>query len=293
MFAIYNNMRILFYGGKGWIGQLIYTEWKNKFDDELIISEIKVNPNNLTEVENELQTVKPDRVVCTLGRTYGYDETSGKFINNIDYLENHLRENVNDNMYSPMLLAILCQKLNIHLTYLGTGCIFSEDTRTQRDEYTESSVPDFFGSGYSVVKGYTDQLIKHFDNVANIRIRMPIVPENNSRNFITKILSYSKICSMPNSMTYLPDFVPIMTDMCLNGDIGTINCTNKGTISHKEIFELYTECTKKEHKYELIDEVDLNSILKSKRSNNILDTKKIENKYNVRHIKDCMRELFQ
>jgi 3,5-epimerase/4-reductase len=286
-------MLVLFYGGKGWIGQLIYNEWNKLFpQDELHISDLKINPASLEQIENEIQNLKPDRIICTLGRTYGFDECSGKFINNIDYLENHLKENINDNLYSPMLLAILCNKLKVHLTYLGTGCIFSEDTRTQKDEYTESSVPDFFGSGYSIVKGYTDQLIRHFDNVANIRIRMPIVPENNSRNFITKILGYSKICSMPNSMTYLPDMIPIFIDISRQSKTGTYHLTNKGYIDHQEILEIY-KSTHPNHSYELVDEIELNGLLKSKRSNNILSTTKLENDYQIRHIRECIVEALQ
>ena len=37
--------------------------------------------------------------------------------------------------------------------------------------------------------------MKNFENnVLNLRIRMPITGEKNSRNFITKITSYKKIC---------------------------------------------------------------------------------------------------
>jgi 3,5-epimerase/4-reductase len=285
-------MKVLIYGGYGWIGQLIVNEMTKNNTDDIIISELKIKPTTIDRIENELDSIRPDRVICTLGRTYGYDEDSGKFINNIDYLENHLRENVNDNLYSPMLLAVLCQKRNIHLTYLGTGCIFSRDTREDKTEYTESSVPDFFGSGYSIVKGYTDQLVKHFDNVANIRIRMPIVPESNSRNFITKILSYTKICSMPNSMTYLPDMIPIFIDICRSGKTGTYHLTNPGYIDHQTILEIYKR-RHPEHSYELVNEDELNSLLKSRRSNNVLSTEKLESEYKVRHIQDCIIEALE
>ena len=39
------------------------------------------------------------------------------------------------------------------------------------------------------------------DTVLNLRIRMPIVGEDNPRNFITKIAGYDKVCSIANSMT--------------------------------------------------------------------------------------------
>jgi len=35
-----------------------------------------------------------------------------------------------------------------------------------------------------------------FTNVLNVRIRMPITDDSSNRNFITKITSYKKICSV-------------------------------------------------------------------------------------------------
>ena len=64
-------------------------------------------------------------------------------------------------------------------------------------------------------------------SVLNIRIRMPIVNYDNPRNFITKITKYEKICSIQNSMTYLPDLLPIALDMSKNKTTGTINLTTK------------------------------------------------------------------
>ena len=79
------------------------------------------------------------------------------------------------------------------------------------------------------------------DNVLNLRIRMPIIGEDNSRNFITKITNYAKICSIPNSMTVLPELLPIALDMMIKEETGTINLTNPGVISHNEILEMYRE----------------------------------------------------
>jgi hypothetical protein len=43
----------------------------------------------------------------------------------------------------------------------------------------------------SIVKGYTDELMKLFeDNVLNLRIRMPIISKHEPRNFITKNWNY-------------------------------------------------------------------------------------------------------
>jgi hypothetical protein len=73
----------------------------------------------------------------------------------------------------------------------------------------------------------------------NWRIRMPITSRDNPRNFISKIIRYEKICSVPNSMTVLDEMVPVMVDMMRNGEVGTWNMTNPGKISHNEILEMY------------------------------------------------------
>jgi hypothetical protein len=130
------------------------------------------------------------------------------------------------------------------------------------------------------------------NNILNIRIRMPITDEVNDRNFITKITKYKKICSLPNSMTVLNDLLPIMIDMSLNYQTGTINLTNPGLITHNEILEMYKEIIDPEFKWENFNIEEQNNILLSKRSNNLLDTTKLIQLYpNILNIKDSVRQI--
>jgi dTDP-4-dehydrorhamnose reductase len=115
--------------------------------------------------------------------------------------------------------------------------------------------------------------------VLNLRIRMPIHSVKNDRNFITKITNYSKICSISNSMTVLDDFFPVFTDLLLKKKTGTYNCTNPGTISHNEILEEYCKIVDPDFKWENFSLKEQSKILKSDRSNNRLDTSKIEKEY--------------
>ena len=206
-----------------------------------------------------------------------------------------VRENVRDNLYSPVMIALIAQKHNIHYTYLGTGCIFSYDDEHPFGEegngFKEDDSPNFFGSAYSVVKGYTDRLMKMFDNVLNVRIRMPITEDINPRNFITKITTYKKICSVPNSMTVIPELLPVMIHMCKQRVTGTVNLTNPGLITHNEILEMYKEIVDREFTWENFDISEQQKILESERSNNYLDTARLESMYNVLHIKDSVREV--
>ena len=127
-------------------------------------------------------------------------------------------------------------------------------------------------------------------NVLNVRIRMPITDEFNSRNFITKISTYKKVCSVPNSMTVLNELLPILLDMMKNKTIGTINLTNPGLITHNEILTMYKEIVDPDFTWENFSIEEQNVILLSKRSNNFLDTTKLETLYpNVMNIKDSVR----
>ena len=283
-------MRVLFYGSRGWIGNMILIDWRRLHpEDEINCSNTRLNFDNTDQIREEVRN--SDRVFMVIGRTYGKDK-DGNLINNIDYLEDHLDENLNDNLAMPLLLATLCDKEGVHLSYVGTGCIFSRNTREDQTMYTENDRPDYFGSSYSAVKAVADNLLKEFKNVSVFRIRMPITPNLNPRNFITKILNYKNICSYPNSMTYLPELIPIMIDISREQQRGTWNMTNPGAISHDEILQYYNNhpLNKKKHEYTLIEENTLNSLLRSKRSNNVLDTSKLEHSYKIRPIKDCIVE---
>lgn len=285
-------MKILIFGANGWIGNKVYNYILSKNID---VIKAKSRANDLDDVKNELETKQPTHVMSFIGRTHGIFE--GTAITTIDYLEKpgKLVENVRDNLFSPVSLALLCDKLGIHFTYLGTGCIFNYDSDhpygKEINGFTENSTPNFFGSSYSIVKGFTDQLTKLLPNTLNLRIRMPITDENISRNFITKITSYSKICSIPNSMTVLDDMFPIILDMATQNITGTVNLTNPGLISHNEILEMYKEIVDSDFTWENFDIEEQDKILLSKRSNNYLDTSRLESMYQVKNIKDSVRDI--
>ena len=278
-------MKWLVFGHKGWIGQQVVKLIESK---EHIVITTDIRADDEQNVDKLLQDNQPDRVISLIGRTHGQGYTT------IDYLEQKgkLIENVRDNLYGPLVLGLLCKKYNIHYTYLGTGCIFSG----YNEEYKEENIPDFFGSSYSVVKGFTDRLMKQLDNnVLNVRIRMPITAEkNNVRNFIYKITHYEKICSMVNSMSVLPELLPLMIDMADKKQTGTINLTNPGAITHNEILEMYKEIVDPTFIWQNFTIEEQDNILLSGRSNNILDTTKLVNLYpNVKPIKESIREILQ
>ena len=295
-------MKLLIYGSKGWIGNqfINYLEEYNLNNLEKI-DYIKglVRIDNTEELKKEILENNPTNIITFIGRTHG--KIDNKIYSTIDYLEQEgkLVENIRDNLFSPISLALICMELNIHYSYLGTGCIFDYDKNHPYGEevngFTEEDKPNFFGSSYSIVKGFTDRLFHQLEsNCLNMRIRMPITCENNNRNFITKIIKYEKICSIPNSMTVLEDFYPIIIDLLKNKTTGTINLTNPGLISHNEILELYKKYVDKNFKWKNFTIEEQNNILDSKRSNNYLNTLKLKNMFpNINHIKKSVENILK
>jgi len=286
-------MKILVYGSNGWIGsQFVDILEKNNFD----YKRGKSRADNKSSLEKEIDDYSPTHVISFIGRTHG--KIGEKTYTTIDYLEEEgkLVENIRDNLFSPFILAHICCEKNVHYTYLGTGCIFKfdEDHPFGKEEngFSETALPNFFGSSYSVVKGFTDQMLQLYgDKVLNLRIRMPITGKKNGRNFITKIVTYDKVCSVPNSMTVLPELLPCVLDMMKKQLTGTMNLTNPGLVSHNEILEMYREIVDPLFTWKNFSLEEQRKILAADRSNNYLDTSRLESFYpEVKNIKESIRD---
>ena len=287
------KMNILVFGSNGWIGKQFIQLLSGK---NINFTLGKSRVNSIDNVSKELDSVNPTHVVSFIGRTHG--KINGKVFTTIDYLEEEgkLVENIRDNLFSPIILAELCCKRKIHYTYLGTGCIFKFDQShpfgEEKNGFDESSLPNFFGSSYSIVKGFTDQLMYLYnEHVLNLRIRMPITDEKNPRNFITKIVNYEKICSVPNSMSVLTELLPYVIDMMQNKITGNLNLTNPGLISHNDILIMYKELVDPFFTWKNFSIEEQRKILSADRSNNFLDTTKLQEMYpEIKNIKDSIRD---
>ena len=282
-------MKVYLIGHKGWIGQKYLKEFK-KQGIEFCYSDYRAES---IDVKLDIMSKKATHVLCCMGRTHGTRD--GKDFTTIDYLQDHsvLHENVNDNLYSPLSLAIFCQSSQIHFSYIGTGCIFTYDDvhgLENNMKFTEDDTPNFFGSNYSIVKGFTDMLMKQ-TTALNLRIRMPITDETHSRNFITKITNYEKICSISNSMTVLNDIIPLSVDMMKDKLIGTYNMCNPGTISHNEILTMYKEIVDGSFTWKNFTEDEQSEVLLSGRSNNGLCDQKLTSYKKIPDIHTSVRAI--
>ena len=82
--------------------------------------------------------------------------------------------------------------------------------------------------------------------------------------------------------------------MSMKKKAGTVNLCNPGLISHNEILEMYKEIVDKDFTWKNFSIEEQDKILAAGRSNNFLDTTKLEEMYpNVKNIKESVRNCLK
>ena len=94
-------------------------------------------------------------------------------------------------------------------------------------------------------------------------------------------------------MTVLPELLPLIIDLMKMDYKGTLNFTNPGVISHNEILEMYKEIVDPTFSWSNFSIEEQNEILASKRSNNCLNTEKLESisPIKIKDIKESVKDI--
>jgi dTDP-4-dehydrorhamnose reductase len=197
--------KFLIYGRTGWIGGLLGKLCTEQgIDYEYGVGRLE----NRAQIEEDIARIKPTHVFNAAGVT-------GR--PNVDWCESHKVDTIRANVVGTLTLADVCKQHNLLLVNYATGCIFEYDEDHPLGSgigFKEEDTPNFFGSYYSRTKAMVEELLKEFDNVCTLRVRMPITGDlANPRNFITKITRYEKVVNIPNSMTILDELLPISIEM--------------------------------------------------------------------------------
>ncbi|KAG2681581.1 hypothetical protein I3843_11G152000 [Carya illinoinensis] len=220
------------------------------------------------------QSVKPTHVFNAAGVT-------GR--PNVDWCESHKTETIRTNVAGTLTLADVCREHGLLMMNFATGCIFEYDAAHPEGSgigFTEEDKPNFTGSFYSKTKAMVEELLKEYDNVCTLRVRMPISSDlNNPRNFITKISRYSKVVNIPNSMTVLDELLPISIEMAKRNLRGIWNFTNPGVVSHNEILEMYKQYIDPDFKWANFTLEEQAKVIVAPRSNNEMDGTKLKKEF--------------
>lgn len=239
-------------------------------------------------IEREIFAVKPDFIINAAGITG---------VPNIDWIEDHKQETIRANIIGALNLADIAYIHGIHMTNIGTGCIYSYDSQHPMGSgkgFTEEDEPNFEGSFYSKSKAMLEKFLRVYPNVLYLRLRLPLAFDFHKRNLIAKLTSYQKVVNIPNSITVLDELLPFVPQMALRGCTGVYNFVNPGVISHNELLDLYKEYVDPSFSYQNFTLEEQDKILKAKRSNNELDTSKLKKEFpSICDVKKSSIEVFK
>lgn len=249
-------MKALVFGSKGYLG----THFIELFDDAIGSSADIADPQ---AVAAELDAHTPDVVINCAGKT-------GR--PNVDWCEDHKEETIKSNVTGPLVLLEECGKRDIYWAHVGSGCIYEG---SEEQLFTEEDPPNFAGSFYARSKAWIDQILKDFP-VLTLRLRMPFDGSENPRSLIQKIKKYERVIDVPNSLSYLPDFLDASKQLIEKRATGIFNVVNPGAISPLRVMELYQEIVDPAHQVEKLALEDLSEVAKAGRSNCVLSTAKLE-----------------
>lgn len=264
-------MKILIFGN-GYIGNIFH----NYFENSIISKKRILSTQDALE---EIKKENPDVVINAIAK-------SG--IKNIDWCEEHKEETLFSNAIVPFLIYDACKMANVFFVQIGTGCIFEGDNNGVG--FSELDEPNFEASFYSRSKIVMEKMLKDFSFLL-IRIRLPIDKISHSRNTLTKLLSFDKVTNIQNSVTVIPSILPAIKFLIDNRAIGVFNCTNPGSISHKEILEIYNEVKNSDKPINTFSIEEESKILKAPRSNCVLNVDKLNKIYPLTPVKDAIFEL--
>ncbi|KAI3509730.1 hypothetical protein L1887_25252 [Cichorium endivia] len=266
-----SSFKFLIYGKTGWIGGLL----GKLCEKQGIQYEYgKGRLENRSRILEDIQKNKPTHVFNAAGIT-------GR--PNVDWCESHKTETIRTHVSGTLTLADVCKEYGILMINFATGCIFEYDNAHPEGSglgFKEEDKPNFTGSFYSKTKAMVEELLKEYDNVCTLRVRMPISSDlNNPRNFVTKIVRYDKVVNIPNSMTILDELLPISIEMAKRNLRGIWNFTNPGVVSHNEVLGLYKEYINPEFKWTNFTLEEQARVIVAPRSNNELDMSKLKKEF--------------
>lgn len=269
---------VLVFGGKtGWFGQIMIRVLQD-LGHNAVAAESRVE--NRESIVKELDRVKPDAVINSAGIT----GDPKNILSNIDWCEDNKQHTFRVNIIGALNIADICWQKGIHLTHVGTGCLYDYDEEHPKfanKGFTEEDEPNHDTSYYCRSKVYLEKLMfePYGDNVLHLRIRMPVTHDWHKRNFICKIARYERVINEPNSLTMLEDLLPVAVDMTLRGMKGNYNFVNPGVITHNEILQLYKEIVDPKFTWKNFTIEEQDKILKASRSNCELSTDKLIKEY--------------
>jgi 3,5-epimerase/4-reductase len=241
--------------GAGFIGSRLQEALQCKISSRRI--------STVKDAEDEIERERPEILINCIGDTG---------MNNVDDCENDRDRALLANTCIPIMLAEASLRFGIRLIHISSGCIYHFEYG--RPPIAEEERPDFFDLFYSRSKIYAERALEPLTERYDIlipRIRIPLDDIPHPRNLLTKLINYGRVIDIPNSITYIPDFIQALQHLIGIKARGIYNVVNAGALRYPELMDIYRKFVP-EYQYETIDYSQLHLT----RTNLLLSTEKLE-----------------
>ncbi|HNW39750.1 MAG TPA: sugar nucleotide-binding protein [Candidatus Omnitrophota bacterium] len=264
--------------GKGFIGERLQKELDCRIDGARI--------NCFSDAEKLIKKYHPGIIINCIGIT-------GK--RNVDDCELEKDATLLANSFVPVILAEACLRNNLKLVHISSGCIFGYNYKKDKP-IKENNQNYFFKLFYSRSKIYSEKALEALAGDYNIliaRIRIPLLNAAHPKNILDKLIKYKKVIDLPNSVTYIPDFIKAVKHLIKIDARGVYNLVNKGGLRYPKLMQIYQSYIPS-FKYTVIDHAKLGLV----RTNLLLSVAKLEKTgLKVRNInsvlKECVKEYLK
>ena len=257
--------------GNGFMGERIREELGGDISGRIL--------NSYSEADKEVKRFNPGILINCIGIT-------GR--RNVDDCELVKDEALLANSFLPIMLAEVALRRGIKLVHISSGCIFNYDYKKD-SPLTEGRAPDYFDLFYSRSKIYSEQALFPLSKKYPLlicRIRIPLDDRPHPKNILDKLIRYKKAIDIPNSLTYIPDFIKALKHLIKVQATGIYNVVNSGALRYPRLLDIYK---KYDPKFEY-KKISLKSLNLS-RTNLILSARKLKDSgFPVRDINSVLDE---
>lgn len=266
---------IVLLGGTGYVGGAYQSFFKKRGIPYQSLSRQEVDYTRLPVLTKWLKTHKPDFLINAAGYT-------GK--PNVDACEADKANCLFGNAVLPGIVAEACAEADIDWGQVSSGCIYT-GSHPDGSGFSELDPPNFSFrtnncSFYSGTKALGEEVLQNIDRVWVWRMRIPFDRFDGPRNFLSKLMRYSRLLDATNSISQLHEYVEA-SFACFEKKVpyGVYNITNPGQVTTREVTELIEAHGLAPHPFSYFDDEAefMQKAAITPRSNCVMDTRKLEN----------------
>ncbi|HEX2101082.1 MAG TPA: sugar nucleotide-binding protein, partial [Candidatus Synoicihabitans sp.] len=260
-------------GGSGYVGQAYQQLLTQKGLAFRNLRRAEIDYTDARVLTDLLRRERPEFLINAAGYT-------GK--PNVDACELHKADCLFGNAVLPGRIAEACAAAGVPWGHVSSGCIYT-GARADGSGFTEEDAPNFSFrtdncSFYSGSKALGEEVLAGQPQVYIWRLRIPFDHVDSPRNYLTKLMRYSRLLEATNSISHLHEFVAA-TFACWEKRVpfGTYNVTNPGQVTTHEVVDAIRRSGVCQKQFEFFrDETEfMHTAAKTPRSNCVMSSAKL------------------